>query len=85
MIRYKRKRSVRVWYYDTWNMDVESGDLMVCQHTGKLYRLETPSSWPKRTRGELYPRLIEPPFFNAKAIRRDDEVYWIEESFFHSK
>jgi len=82
--RYRRCRTARVWGYNPWAWNAEPGDLMVCGLTGRLYRLEEPSSWPKAAAGELYPRHVKPPeaglraeIVNVDAPQDQWEVWWV--------
>lgn len=80
-IRYRRKRSSKVWGYSSWNWDAECGDLMVRHASGELFRLEESSGRNKAAAGELTPRLIKPPVKGARAeirnINGTDEVFWV--------
>jgi len=75
-IRYKRRRSARVYHWNPWNPDIEIGDLLV-DHRGKLYRAEASTGWGKRKAGDLTPREIKPPDDTMKAIIVGDEVFWV--------
>lgn len=79
-IKYRRRESTRVSYYNPWDMSAEVGDLMVCAQTGKLYRLQESSGINQARSGELYPRTIKPPQSGMKAILEDGEIYWTDES-----
>ena len=81
MIKYKRRALSSVWWYSEHNFNIEVGDLIVCPISGKLYRAEESNSWPKRMRGELYPRLIRPPNLNFKATIINGDIYWVKEDF----
>lgn len=75
-IRYRKRKTTRVLGWNPYNFDAEPGDLMVGH--GKLYRLEDRRIGPMAALGELYPREIQPPSPNLKAIKLEGEVFWVD-------
>lgn len=55
-----KPRNGRILAYNPRNFDAEPGDYMI-NPDGNVFRLEASSSGPKRARGELYPRRVNPP------------------------
>lgn len=76
VVRYRKRKSARVWVFNSRNFDAAAGDLMICPHTGKLYRLEESGGLNQASSGELYPRRIHPPKKGLRAVMRRGEIYW---------
>jgi len=82
VIRYRKRKTARVFFSTSCEIfgittDIEPGDIIV-DINGKMFRCEKPSSWCKRSIGELYPRRIKPPKLGMKATLIDGEAYWIQ-------
>lgn len=63
--------------FNPWYEAAEPGDLMV-DHRGRLFRLESPSSFYARSAGILYPREVRPPRSGILAEIHDGEVWWAQ-------
>lgn len=77
-IRYRKRKSARVFPFSAYNFDAEPGDLMVVPYSTILYRLEDRRIGPLAAAGVLYPREIKPPLAGLKSIIEEGEVYWVD-------
>lgn len=78
-IKYRKRRSTRVWGFSPWNFDIEPGDLLV-DGDGKLYRATQSRGKNMRDAGELTAVEIPPPGsgFIARMSPDRQDVFWVK-------
>ncbi len=82
-IKYRKRRSTRVWGFNPWNFDIEEGDLLV-DWNGRLYRATPSRGKNKRDAGELTAVEIKPPGpgfvarMTAEMTADQREVFWVK-------
>jgi hypothetical protein len=78
-IKYRKRRSARVWGFNPWNFDIEVGDLLI-DKDGKLYRARQHRNRNRRDAGELTAVEIKPPGpgFVARMSPDRREVFWVK-------